>query len=88
MAESWGTFSQERGEKEQTGRVAIAWGKLRLATLDLTVPEARKVRTARGTLDEKDIPVALEQTGVRIRCRFKEPLTIKAGQALRVTLGT
>jgi hypothetical protein len=85
-AEGWGTFSQERTDKEQTGSVALAWGKLRLTSLGLTVPDGWKVDKAHATLKGKDVAVTLEQTGSRITCRFQEPLTIQAGQTCSVTL--
>ena len=47
-AEGWGTLVQKRDGKRQTNRVEVKWGKLRLETLALELPEGAKATQRHG----------------------------------------
>jgi hypothetical protein len=58
-ADAWGRFEQERGADRLEARVAVAYGRLRLATLALELADGHVARSAVARVN-----------GVAVECRF------------------
>jgi hypothetical protein len=85
--EGWGLFVQQRGEKSQTERLEVRWGRLNLRELVFEVPrEARNLEVA-AAVGNRPVAAGLRRSGTEVRLRLERPLAVTAGQTLQVTLG-
>lgn len=84
-AEGWGTFSQVRMGANQTDRIAMRYGRLKLKTLAFELADKESRAKLRATLLGKQIPAQLNRDGTRAEVVFAEEVTIKAGEALEIT---
>ncbi|NQU22042.1 MAG: hypothetical protein HQ567_12220 [Candidatus Nealsonbacteria bacterium] len=85
-AEGWGTLSQERKARVQTNHIEVKWGKLRLKTLALELPEGARVGEVNVTIPGSEAKVAVQQDERRVTVTMPMPTIIKQGQTLEVTL--
>ncbi len=86
-AEGWGSFGQKRTSGGLEAAIDLKWGTLRLRVLRLqpadgTVPGALRVRAA-----GRDVPAILGMQEGQAEIRFSEPVELKAGERLVLTLG-
>jgi hypothetical protein len=86
-AEGWGSYEQSRTGKSQTAALHVAYGKLRVGALAFDVPDGANIGDTRVALaDGTGLKSVYEQRGSRVEVRLNEPVTIQAGQTLRVEM--
>jgi len=85
-AEGWGTIAQDRDAASQTASVTIRYGRLRLRTLALAVPENRSPQSVRARLRGQDLPATIEVAGTRVLVRLQSETVIQPDETLEVTL--
>ena len=85
-AEGWGSVSQERAERAQTDEIAVRWGRVRLRSAALDLPDGARLREAVVTLDGVPVAAAAEQEGRRVTLRAEGDVLVSAGSVLRVEL--
>ncbi len=85
-AGAWGTFSQKREADAQTASVHVRWGRLRLRTLALEVPEGRKVEAVRVTLDDHPLAADVQVRERRALVTLGEPVVVETDGRLDVHL--
>ncbi len=86
-AEGWGSYSQTITAGRLRAELALAYGRLRLTTLALNAPPNFNADRVQVELDDKDVPVSLAADGQRVTVSLAPPVTVSAGQKLRVTIG-
>ena len=64
----------------------LRYGKLRLKTLSLVLPQGSDVQAAKVEVDGTDKPVAVSRQGDWISLVFSSDLLLSAGQNLKVTI--
>lgn len=85
-AEGWGRFEQTRASGGVSASISVLWGKLRLRTLALEMPEGKVGSSGVATLGGKERPIRVVGEGTRATVEFAEDVTIETGAALRVEL--
>jgi uncharacterized protein (DUF608 family) len=83
--EGWGLFIQERLPRQQTARIELRRGRLRLSELVFELP---KVATASATVTiaGRSTPAALQQSGAEIRMVLEREAIIAEGEMIEVVL--
>ncbi len=81
-AEGWGLFTQKRAGNAQTARIEVRWGKLRLKSLALAVPDGLKTTTV--SLAGKPVKATAVVTDGRLMLTLSEEIVLNEGQALDV----
>lgn len=84
-AEGWGSFSQKRAVGALSAQLQVHYGKLALQVIGLSLKVA--VPASRITLDGKDLPHTLTQTGGDVLITLRERTTIEKGHALHIQIG-
>jgi uncharacterized protein (DUF608 family) len=84
-AEGWGTFEQTISNNSLQAALTVKWGCLKLNSIHLN-PHELKVNEATVTLEGKNLDVALVQTEHGLSIELAAPITISAGQGVRVVL--
>jgi non-lysosomal glucosylceramidase len=85
-AEGWGTLEQRRQGREQTNRVEVQWGRLRLRTLVLSVAsgiQATSVTVRRG---REELKSTWKQVGDRLELALTKEAVLGAEHGLQVTV--
>ncbi len=85
-AEGWGSFSQKRTGRAQQNELHVRYGRLRLRTLSLGVPNGAKAAKATVKLDGQAVQGKASVADGTMTVAFDE-ITIEKGQVLSVTLG-
>jgi non-lysosomal glucosylceramidase len=85
-SEGWGSLSQTRPARArtQTNEIAVRWGRLRLRTVALELPEGAALTEATVTLDGERVPVTARQDGRRVTASMPRDVVVGTGQALHV----
>ena len=83
VGSGWGTYSQERRRGKWTLSIRMEYGHLELAELTAAVGADQKVSASVG---RRKATAQVTRTKGGVRCRFEEPVTIHAGETLKVTL--
>lgn len=82
--EGWGSLRQVRKSGGQTNEISVVDGRLTLSRLRLT--PTGKANRARVTLSDKAVTAKLEKTGGGVELVFEDPVALRKGDTLRVTL--
>jgi uncharacterized protein (DUF608 family) len=85
-AEGWGLYTQRRTDNQQTGRIEIREGWLRLAELVFQLPEQAQAKSVMVRLGGKTIGATLTASANEVRLTLKKPQMIEAGNLLEVTI--
>jgi hypothetical protein len=85
-AEGWGTFSQQRDGTTQTDTIELKSGRLRLASLEFALADDARPTAATVTAAGQTCAAAIESTPGRVRITLAEPLTLEAGDSIRVVV--
>lgn len=85
-AEGWGTFAQQTGPAQQTARVTLRWGNLRLATLGLGPVAGFMPGRLRVRLEDREVAAALRAGDNGIVVRLDAPVQMRAGETLTIEL--
>jgi uncharacterized protein (DUF608 family) len=83
-AEGWGTFSQKTENGSMKAQIAVRWGRLKLNTIALEVPEAM-ARSVKVALPGKILPAQLDRRGSRVVISIENGLEMSAGQTLEIS---
>ena len=84
-AEGWGLFVQTRKDKEQTERIEVRHGRLRVKELVFALPTPAAA-TATVTIAGQPIAAVLKQAGSEIRLALAEEAVAAEGSAIEVAL--
>lgn len=85
-AEGWGLFTQKRQGSIQTNRLELRWGKLRLRSLALAIPEALRAPAVSLTAAGLPVQAAVAVADGKLTLTFPEELTLATGEALDATI--
>ncbi len=85
-AEGWGTFAQQSGAGGFKAQVSVKWGKLRLKTLALALPETALPKAVAVQIGDKLFEAVLKIENRRARIELVNDQTIEAGQRIEVIL--
>ena len=83
-AAAWGRFTQKQTATGLAATLAVRFGSLRLARLELSTTSA-KATTSSVTLAGKPLDHRLEIRNGRLAILLAEPLTLTPGQTLKIT---
>ena len=83
--EGWGLFVQQRQPHEQTERIEVRHGRLRLAELVLALPTPAPA-TAVVTVAQRPVAVAVRQHDDEVRLTFAQAVVVPEGAAVEVVL--
>ncbi len=84
--EGWGRYAQQRGHDSLAASIELRWGLLRLRTVSLDAGEAMNPRSVIAAVQGRSLEAALEAQGTRVVVRFKDQVTINAGETLTLAL--
>ncbi|MCE9546428.1 MAG: hypothetical protein K8T25_13045 [Planctomycetia bacterium] len=85
-AEGWGTFSQRQEATMQHASLEVRWGKLRLRTVSLQLPEGGAAHDCQVTLAGKSLDVRHASDGRRLTITLAAEATIEAGQTIEMKI--
>ncbi len=83
---SWGVLSQQAAKAERTAQVEVLYGKLELADFILKAAGDAPVRATIGKTP-RSVPATLRAENGELHVRLDPPVTLAAGDRLRVRLG-
>ncbi len=83
--EGWGLFVQQRKPGEQTERIEVRHGRLKLRELVFELPKTAPT-TATVTVAGKPVAAALRQAGTDVRLVFNDEIVVPEAAAVEVTL--
>jgi len=83
-AEGWGLFVQKRDAKEQTERIEVRHGRLRLKELVFSAPQGALAASVK--ISGRPVPATLEQTGGDVRLVLAQETVVAEGAAIEVSL--
>ena len=83
-AQGWGAYRQQRTSTEQTHKLVVHHGVLRLKTLVVELPKGAKVRSAKASLGSDTVQVRSAQKGTRLELVFESAGQLKPGTPLDV----
>jgi non-lysosomal glucosylceramidase len=90
-AEGWGTYRQESGARGQESgfcaEMAVKWGKLRVRTLALAVPESVKGTTVTVEIGGKPATHKVTRDGERLSIGLAQDQVVGAGESVTVAVG-
>jgi non-lysosomal glucosylceramidase len=85
-AEGWGTFSQQINPSTLKASLEVKWGRVRLRTIALRLPEGRESNGVEALRNKNRIPVRADGIGQRITITLESPVELKSGDLLQVTV--
>jgi len=85
-AEGWGTFHQKRDAAGLRAGLEVRWGRLRLRTLVLELPEGAKVAAVDVTAAGAPIRATHQVEGGRVTITLGAETVVPAGQSLEITI--
>jgi hypothetical protein len=83
--EGWGLFIQQRKDKEQTERIEVRYGRLRVKELLFALPK-NAAATATVKISGQPVAAALQQTGVEVRLSLAQETVVAEGSAIEIAL--
>ena len=85
-AEGWGSFDQKREGKTQRNSIEVRWGKLRLKTLALFLPDDISDPEVEVTLNDRKIKTTNRLEKGRLLITAEDELIVKEGETLRISV--
>ena len=85
-AEGWGTISQKREGKTQTNHIEVKWGKLRLKTIAVELPEGAVLGKASVLVADRPVDAEAEQQGQRVTLTLAQPAAVNQHEAIEVRI--
>ena len=83
--EGWGLFVQHRKKGEQSARIEVRHGRLRIRELVFALPKAGQA-TAVVTVSGQPVATTVQQSGSEVRLIFKQEAVVPEAGAVDVTL--
>jgi non-lysosomal glucosylceramidase len=84
--EGWGSFSQKADGKKLDAEISISWGKLKLKSLALGMPDGQSASTANLKVGKTVIPATLKASGKQALITLADGLDLTPGKPLQITL--
>ena len=85
-AEGWGTISQQAGPAGLNAQVSVRWGKLRLRSLSVELPNGYSGGQVKVLASRHPVKCEQSITGSRLTLAFDTWVELQAGQMLEVTV--
>ncbi|MCP5113913.1 MAG: hypothetical protein GY953_24025, partial [bacterium] len=85
-AEGWGSLSQRRDENGQINRFEIKWGRLRVARIELEIPENVELRAATAFVAGREVNLTSSQSRSQVTVNFDRAAIARSGESLQVRL--
>jgi hypothetical protein len=86
-AEGWGTYAQQVQRTAFKAHVALQWGKLRLATLALAVPQHLHGAPLKLSAGGRAVAATATAADGRLLLTFAQEVTLAAGEKLMIEIG-
>ncbi len=86
-AEGWGTFQQDLDGARQIHKLTLRYGRLRLKTLSLQVPDKLASALTQVRLNGTEVDATARYIDTRLFLVFREPTVIPTGGTLEVIVG-
>jgi uncharacterized protein (DUF608 family) len=86
-ANGWGIFEQKQNTEFQSDVITIAWGKLEIAEIRLTVNQGCQVGSFTIEVNGKSIAGKITQGQHDVMLKLKRPINISSGQKIKILLG-
>jgi hypothetical protein len=83
--EGWGLFVQRRGPRQQTERIEVRHGRLRLQELVFELPQP-VAAMASVTASGRPVGAALQAHGREVRLTLEQATVVEEGAAVEVVL--
>lgn len=84
-AQGWGTFTQNRTARQQTERIEVKHGQLRVKTLAFDLSTHAKTKSVKVALHDKAIKATYNQRADHVTIQLAEPLVVR-DNALNITI--
>jgi len=81
-------FEQKRGADQQTERIKVAYGKLRVQTLVFEVSEGLAAKGVKVNLAGADLPAKFVQSVNEIHITLAEPTVMETDKVLNIDIET
>jgi hypothetical protein len=85
-AEGWGSLSQRRRDSTQANEFVVRWGRLRVASVSVELPEDAQMGRASATVDGNEIEIDANQVGRKVTLRLPAGSVVEAGSTLSVSV--
>lgn len=85
-SEGWGTFEQTQKRKQQINEISLAYGRLKLNTIVLTVSPQLLVKNLTVSIGDEQIACEYERKNDRVHISLKEKLVLNANNTLTVLI--
>ncbi|UCH34079.1 MAG: glucosylceramidase [Armatimonadota bacterium] len=85
-AEGWGLFAQKRTRRQQTERIEMRRGQLRVRTMIFAAPRNRRPVRVTVTAAGAAVPASLSVEDSRITVSLASGITVREGEIIEVTL--
>ena len=83
-AEGWGLLEQERSEGDQRNRIEVRWGRIRLRSLSLALPDGMDAPEVTVRAADQPVDAEASVSGGKLHVEFPREFTLQADQALEV----
>ncbi len=83
-AEGWGTFAQRSDDAKLAATIAVAWGKLRLQSINLAA--AKKFSTVTAKVGDKPVKCSMTSEQGVATIALAEAITLSHGESLEILL--
>ena len=84
--EGWGSFRQERVGRTQVSTLEVRWGRVRLRTLALELPEGAKATGLTATAAGRPVEYEMAQEGKKVLLRFEREHILAELTSLRAAI--
>jgi hypothetical protein len=85
--EAWGLFIQRRDGKQQTERIEVRHGRLRLKELVFELPPDAANLTAKATVGGKAVRMAPKHSDSEVRLLLDDECVVSEGEAIEIAFG-
>ena len=85
-SEGWGTLEQSRAGNTQRNRIAVAWGRVRMETLQFELPAGARFSAVSVRGNGTTLGATGVQDGSRLRSSLDRPFVAERGQSIEVSI--
>jgi len=85
-AEGWGLFTQRRDDGRQSDSIEVKYGRVKVRELVFELPPDAKPRKVNVRVNGREVSADQKTDGRELRITLAEPITIEAGQALKIEI--
>ena len=85
-AQGWGSFTQQVVKNKQSAGLELRYGQLVLKEFSLDAVDGTAASGADVKLDDQQVAIKFEKTADKYVIKFAQPITIKAGQKLEISM--